>query len=271
MKKLLTCLMLTTFLFSCSKDEISPANDNQFASDLRTSNTSVQSLTSKKGVGLVESMFGATQLDLLGVSWYYSWGFTTGVTTTKEFVPMVFSLNTIPHITPSNTILGFNEPDNSSQSNMTVPTAIANWAPLVSNSVRVGSPGTAGNPLTSGSWQTQFMTYNPNPKVDFVCVHWYKGPNITKFKSDMLAIIQKYNKPIWITEFAPQTVSSSTADPNKYTQAQVTAFINAVIPWMNGQTMIERYAWHDSKSGTSALFTTSGQLTATGIAYRDSH
>ena len=171
MKKLLTCLVISVILFSCSKDVIEPTADSNNLSASKLSNIPLQTVSSKKGVGLVESNFGATQLNLLSVSWYYSWGFTTGVTTSKEFIPMVFSLNTLPQITQSNTILGFNEPDNSSQSNMTVPVAIANWSPLVNHSVRVGSPATAGNPLTSGSWLTQFMTYNPNPKVDFVCVH----------------------------------------------------------------------------------------------------
>ena len=38
---------------------------------------------------------------------------------------------------------------------------------------------------------------------------------------------------------------------------------------MNSNPMVERYAWRDSKSGTSAIFTIDGQLTETGITYRD--
>ena len=128
---------------------------------------------------------------------------------------------------------------------------------------------------TSTSTLTPTITQTPTkniqiiPKVDFVCVHWYKGPNSTQFINDMAAIINLYNKPIWVTEFAPQTVSSSQAEPNKYTQQEVNDFINTVIPWMNSNPMVERYAWHDSKTGTSAVFTIDGQLTETGITYRD--
>ena len=82
-------------------------------------------------------------------------------------------------------------------------------------------------------------------------------------------IINLYNKPIWVTEFAPQTISSSQSQPNLYTQQEVNDFINTVIPWMNSNPMVERYAWRDSKSGTSAIFTIDGQLTETGITYRD--
>jgi len=36
---------------------------------------------------------------------------------------------------------------------------------------------------------------------------------------------------------------------------------------MNAQSFIQRYAWHDAESGTSAIFDQNGQLTATGQAY----
>ena len=107
------------------------------------------------------------------------------------------------------------------------------------------------------------------PKVDFVCVHWYEGVNSSQFINKMTDIINLYNKPIWVTEFAPQTISSSQSQPNLYTQQEVNDFINTVIPWMNSNPMVERYAWRDSKSGTSAIFTIDGQLTETGITYRD--
>jgi hypothetical protein len=107
------------------------------------------------------------------------------------------------------------------------------------------------------------------PKVDFVCIHWYKGVDSNLFINDITDIINLYNKPIWVTEFAPQDSTSSQNNPNLYTQTEVNNFINTVIPWMNSNSMVERYAWHDSKTGTSAIFTIDGQLTETGITYRD--
>lgn len=272
MKKLLFLLagltIVSSLIFvSCNKEEIQTE-----VAQVEKPVFQEKIVTAKKGVGLTESTFGNTQLSLLNVSWYYSWGYNTDlVNPPAQFIPMVFSLNTLPSVTPRPTILGFNEPDNSSQSNMSVATAIANWSTLVNNSTLVGSPATAGNPLTSGSWLTQFMNWTPKPKVDFVCVHWYKGCDVAKFKSDMTAIINLYGKPIWVTEFAPQTVSSAQAQPNKYTQTQVNTFLNQVIPWMEQNPMIQKYAYHNSKYGTCAIFTTAGQLTPTGITYRDAH
>jgi Glycosyl hydrolase catalytic core len=253
-------------LISCKKDITLSENSSEVElPQLRT-------VTAKKGFGLTESVYGNTQLSALDVSWYYSWGYSTQISSpVASFIPMVFSLNTIPSITPKPVILGFNEPDNVSQSNMSVATAIANWPTLVSNSTLIGSPATADNPLTVNSWLTQFMNWTPKPKVDFVCVHWYKGVSVTQFKNDMNNIIALYNKPIWVTEFAPQTVSSALAQPNKYTQTQVNNFLNNVIPWMEQHPMIQRYAYHNPKYGTCAVFDAAGLLTPTGLTYKNAH
>lgn len=130
---------------------------------------------------------------------------------------------------------------------------------------------TPTNTPTLTKTATPTLTTNTQiiPKVDFVCVHWYKGVNSTQFINDMTDIINLYNKPIWVTEFAPQDPTSSQNNPNLYNQTEVNNFINTVIPWMNTNSMVERYAWRDSKVGTSAIFTIDGQLTETGITYRD--
>ena len=136
---------------------------------------------------------------------------------------------------------------------------------MVGASTNLGSPSMAGNPVTSGSWLQQFM--QSSPKVDFITVHWYKGVDTTKFYTDMTDIYNLFKKPIWVTELAPQTAAQSSANPTQYSQTQVDNFIKAVTTWMNNQSFIQRYAWHDSQAGTSAIFTSGGQLTATGQTY----
>ena len=83
----------------------------------------------------------------------------------------------------------------------------------------------------------------------------------------MTDIYNLFKKPIWVTELAPQTAAQSSANPTQYSQTQVDNFIKAVTTWMNNQSFIQRYAWHDSQAGTSAIFTSGGQLTATGQTY----
>lgn len=223
-------------------------------------------LSGKKGVGLTRAN-GSDQLQALKVSWFYNWGSSSNVSVDGiPFVPMVFSKNSLPSLQGSHLgeiVLGFNEPDNVHQSNMEVQDALTHWPQVTALATNVGSPATAGNPTIK--WLPDFM--KEQPKVDFVTLHWYKGPNAARFKSDVQALISTYKLPVWVTEFAPQTVHEASAEPAKYNQETVAAFISEVVTWMEGEPMVQAYAWHDSKTGTSSLFYSDGSLTATGKAY----
>jgi hypothetical protein len=221
----------------------------------------------KKGIGLTEKNgYGSDQLQALNVSWYYNWGPVSQLQGHKlpEFIPMVFSKNSLSSKIRASTVLGFNEPDNAKQSDMTVQEALSLWPQVVSKSERTGGPAMAGNPL-SGNWLPAFM--KAGPKVDFVTVHWYKGVRSDKFIRDIGDICDTYKKPVWVTEFAPQTAAEGRNNPGKYTQSEVDQFIRETVAWMNASKCVERFAWHDAKSGTSALFDEHGELTETGKSY----
>lgn len=219
----------------------------------------------KKGVGLSESAgLGDRHLQDLQVSWYYNWGPQSAVQSSAQFVPMVFSARSIRADIQGPVVLGFNEPDNTKQSNMTVPEALRQWPRVIGKAPRVGSPAMAGNPVR-GDWLPAFM--QGQPKVDFMTLHWYKGADAAKFIRDVQALCEAYNKPVWVTEYAPQTAAQGQESPDKYSQAQVNQFIRETVSWMNTSPCVERFAWHDAKRGTSALFDEQGQLTDTGRAY----
>jgi hypothetical protein len=218
--------------------------------------------TTKKGVGLAESRgLGLQQLTSLNARWYYNWGSSTGLSTSILFVPMIYSENHINDATSGNFVLGFNEPDNANQSNMSVQEALQLWPSVAAKAATVGSPAMAGNPVT-GTWFPQFMA--AKPRVNFVCVHWYKGPDLTKFMSDMQAVYSTYNLPVWVTEYAAQTNGDSQTNPYKYSQDTVNTFMKQTSQWMEQTSYMHRYAWHDSGVGTSALFDSNGALTAGG-------
>jgi hypothetical protein len=221
--------------------------------------------TGKKGFGLGERHgYGATHLQALNVSWFYNWGAESGVRTTVPFVPMIFSEKKIKAKIHSDIILGFKEPDNDKQASMTVSQALADWPAVVAKGRVIGGPAMAGNPLKS-EWLADFM--KARPRVDFVTAHWYKGVDSKHFIRDIEEIHAKFGKPIWVTEFAPQTAASSQKDPDKFTPAQVAQFIADTTRWMDATPWVQRYAWHDSRTGTSSLFDEKGALTLTGKAY----
>ena len=219
----------------------------------------------KKGFGLGERHgFGAKHLAALNVSWFYNWGTETGVATTVPFVPMIFSEKKLKAKISGELVLGFNEPDNEKQANLSAKEALAHWPAIATKARYVGGPATAGNPLKS-EWLEEFM--KGRPKIDFITVHWYKGVDAKHFIRDLEEIHTKFGKPVWVTEFAPQTAASSKSDPDKFTHAQVAQFISDTTHWMDSTPWLGRYAWHDSRAGTSGLFDDKGQLTPTGKAY----
>lgn len=219
----------------------------------------------KKGFGLPERKGkDAHHLELLNVGWYYNWGDQTKLVTRAQFVPMTFSgrrsapEQTVPFL------LGFNEPDHPKQANLGVEEALTKWPALSAKAGFIVSPALAGNPVTK-EWLNDFM--KADPKVDAIAVHWYRGADAAKFIKDLEQIHAHFKKPLWVTEFAPQTAADSAAAPGKFSQAEVDAFVATSTRFMEKTPWVHRYAWHDSGVGTSALFTEKGGLTPTGKAY----
>ena len=219
----------------------------------------------KKGFGLPERKgMDAHHLELLTVGWFYNWGDSTKLTTHAQFIPMTFSGRREPPKSKEKILLGFNEPDHLKQANLTPAAALEKWPALVAKSETIIAPALAGNPLKS-EWLTTFL--KANPKVDAIAVHWYKGADSARFIKDLEEIHAHFKKPLWVTEFAPQTMADSAENPTKFTQAQVNTFIAETTAFMEKTPWVSRYAWHHSGVGTSALFTKDGQLTETGKAY----
>lgn len=220
----------------------------------------------KKGIGLAESQgMGIREFSALNVDWYYNWGSHSDLQIGSKFVPMAFSPKRVADMPAyARSMLGFNEPDNAHQANVTPETAMQAWPALTGKTDAIGSPALAKNPLSAGNWLSQFL--NLGARVDFIAVHWYKGADARQLIADLQALCSAYGKPVWLTEFAPQTAAQALAEPYKYSQAQVDQFILESTAWMASADCVQRYAWHSAPVGTSALFE-NGQLTATGQTY----
>lgn len=224
--------------------------------------------STKKGFvyDLSDSQFEAKILSV-HPTWYYTWGQTGCKSLTLPFVPMAWGKGSLPNAhTP--VMLGFNEPDGTAQSNLTVQQALSMWSQVTTQCDRVGSPATAGNPTEPGSWLEQFMA--SKPKVDFICVHWYAPPNATSFLKEIDAIWTKYNLPIWITEFAVSDWSGKY--PGGFAPAQVQEFMKEACAGLDSRRYVERYSWKtrgtsDPHMGTSAIFNDNGTLTELGKIY----
>jgi len=251
------------------------------AAQLAVTNTTAASL--KKGVG-AWTFTGANQaLFDAGVSWYYTWSYdTAGITTPTgvQFVPMIWGAADVSATAlnqakqAGSTLLGFNEPDNPNQSNMTVTQAISLWPQLMATGMTLGSPAVATGAAAPGSWLSQFMKRAAahGYPVSFIAVHWY-GSNfatataVSQLESYLQAIYMMYGLPLWLTEFALVNWSTNTFP----TEGQQASFAIAATSMLGKLSYVQRYAWFAlpvHPYGNTGLYNSGPVATPVGQAYQ---
>ncbi|KAH7406333.1 hypothetical protein DE146DRAFT_609219 [Phaeosphaeria sp. MPI-PUGE-AT-0046c] len=196
------------------------------------------------------------------VGWIYNWYSTTHDTHSGgfEYVPMLWGIrddmtaNWLAGAqkaadeqpdSPTH-LLSFNEPDNcepgAGSSCIPIAAAVTAWhkymqpAKSMKPKIYLGSPAVtnAGTPTMGLAWLRAFLAACHDCAVDFLCVHWYDAAtNVAYFKNYMNDVREvAAGRPIWITEFAPTG-----------TVAEIKAFLDEVIPWMDASGDIHRYAY----------------------------
>ncbi len=177
-------------------------------------------------------------------------------------------------------LLGFNEPDQSNQSNITVEDALNAWPQLEATGLRLGSPAAAGGYDSPDGWLAKFMkgAKDHGCRVDFICVHDYEGGFDSPEKAaDALCaklelVHQQYQKPLWLTEFALADWHAPASE------AQQQAYAKIVIPRLEKIPYLERYAWFalppdlagdNGALAHSNLCSKSGELTPLGLEYKN--
>jgi RNA polymerase sigma factor (sigma-70 family) len=242
--------------------------------------------SAKKGVAVWSFTGVSAALAQSGATWYYTWAPThSGITTPRgaTFVPMI---RAAADVTPANLasakaagpyLLGFNEPDLSSQANLTVDRALELWPQLAVAGKTLGSPSVAYGADTPDGWLDRFMAgaKSRGYRVDFITLHWYGGDFVTaeavsQLRSYLQAVYNRYHLPIWLTEYALIDFSNGTRFP---TQDQQAAFVAASATMLNSLPYVQRYAWfglQSSDDAQSGLFRTGPQITAVGRAFQSS-
>ncbi|MCU0796237.1 MAG: glycoside hydrolase family protein [Akkermansiaceae bacterium] len=247
---------------------------------------SARSGSAKKGLGIAAKRDGwEDALLALRCKWFYNWNLKHpgGEKMTVPHVPMVWKRpwKQEPLIVAAKNarakgvkeLLGFNEPDEDSQADMKVATALDAWPMLEKTGMRLGSPGCVH---PDGDWMKQFMAgvEKRGLKVDFVCVHSYGGTDVDAFIKRLGEVQRMFRRPIWITEFAVGDWDAKSVEQNRHRPDQVLRYMETLLPMLDRMDFIERYAWFPSAPdhgplGTSALFDREGKLTRLGECYRD--
>lgn len=197
------------------------------------------------------------------IRWTYSWGAVPSNTTCSsfasdfEFVPMIWgrkSITDIPFISgTSQYLLGFNEPNVQSQSDLTPTEAAQLWPQVTAIAKKYNlslvSPATAG---CNTDWLTEFFTAcQCENDIVAIATHSYDcSSNGIGNCIDKMAK-QFKNKPLWLTEF-----NCGNGGKNA-TAAEHLAFMKEMLPVLDKSTTVQRYAWmsaRDTKVPGSSLF-----------------
>lgn len=220
-----------------------------------------------------------------GISWWYDYGQTPGGAPEIEFVPMMWGSGSLTASIPSNSkyLLGFNEPNFTSQANLTAKQAAADWpaveAKAAALNIPIVSPGVnfcpSGPDASTGctepavtdpyTYLKEFFEACQGCKVDYVAAHWYNCdvPSLRAYlEGDADAGLEgfvQFGKPLWLTEFS--------CDPS-HTVAEQKEYMQAAVPYLESNPHVTRYAWFSADPIPNAeLANSDGSLTDLGATY----
>ena len=238
----------------------------------------------QKGVGNWPGIPRATEnMDALKIGWYYDWGTSpVGKTPGIQFVPMIWGHKNVNSndlaaaaASGAGVLLGFNEPNEKSQSHMTVEQAIADWPHLQATGLRLGSPalGTGDDTKTNG-WLAQFMAQIKahGYRVDFICIHPYQSnfdvsQATEALRKEIELVHNTYRLPVWVTEYG-----MVNWDTDAYPDADTAArFATSSAALMKDLPYVERYAWYSliPNQKTLSLANSDGSLNVIGRAWAE--
>lgn len=237
----------------------------------------------KKGVS-VTAVDGASEaLADVGADWFYTWASDMqGITPPEgaEFVPMIWGADSVTQQQLDqakelgSTLLGFNEPDLAGQAEMSVDEALSLWPRLEETGLRLGAPAVASGGDQAGGWLDRFLAgaAERGYRVDFIPLHWYGGDfspaAVDQLRGYLQAVHDRYQKPIWLTEYA--LIDFSSGSPRYPSAEEQERFVRDAKAMLDGLPFVERYSWFTLSTGTAPTGLYDGTTpNASGLAYRE--
>ena len=133
--------------------------------------------------------------------------------------------------------------------------------PYADQGVSIGAPGTLQNDVDF-AWLTSFLDLcdKAGCKIGFLAMHWFWDTDHVQGFKDTLArtIVLAKGKPVWVDNFH----ADGTVDQQK-------EFLKEVVPYLDTQDQVARYAYvpSDRGKGESFLNDGDGKLSELGAYY----
>ncbi|KAI5247032.1 hypothetical protein E4T42_06164 [Aureobasidium subglaciale] len=191
------------------------------------------------------------------VTWGYNWDSdSAGLSSSFNYVPLLWGTSnghaevwneraTDALASGSTHLMSFNEPDMTSQANMSPEEAASAYKTYMmpfAGKAKLGAPAVTNGGGSMGlNWLSAFLAACDGCQVDFVSIHWYDSASNTAYFKEHVqnATDVSGGKPVWVTEFAPTGASDSA----------VATFLEDVMPWMDSQSFVERYSYFMASDG----------------------
>jgi hypothetical protein len=282
-------LVFGAFLSGCGA-----ANSSSSGSNSTTQTPPAASKSAKRGVAY--DLASPADLAALapGVSWWYNWSPNPNVGVPADYVarydmdfyPMLWngnfsSTNVIAFLKANpgiKYILVLNEPNLTSQANMTPQQAAQLWPQYEAISAQTGVK-IVGPAITWGTmpgyqdpvqWLDAFYAAyraannNHDPQIDYLAFHWYDYG-----LDDQLDRLGKYGKSFWVTEFANWHSQNDGAQITTLDEQEQQ--MTAMVATCESRVDVFRYAWFTGRLNPdphfSSLLGQSGELTPLGSTY----
>lgn len=238
-----------------------------------SSTSSSTSSSGKRGVAYNDASLCNAFEDATEVTWGYNWGQSSdSLSSSFNYVPLLWgtassftddwSASAQAAIDAGSThLMSFNEPDLSSQSDLSPAAAAAAYATYMepfAGKAKLGAPAvTNGAGATGLDWLAAFLIECSDCTIDFIPIHWYSGSDEAAYFKEQVANATSVggNKPVWVTEFG--CTDGSDAD--------ISSFLEEVMPWMDEQSYVERYSYFMVAEGY--LLSSGTELSTYGSTY----
>ena len=222
-----------------------------------------------------------TQADAANSYWYYNWWHTKPAgadAANSDWIPLVKYTNnlanklaTVTGYSDVDTILVLNEPERSTQSDVTVTEAISIWPQFEATGLNLITPGISDDP-NGRAWIDDFMTQanNNNYRMDGFAFHWYGAStpnNPTGAANNLLSRVDHfwntYGLPIWLTEFAIHDWGGNYTDQEIMDANE--QFLDVVVPALESRSYVEAYSFYNWFDDSTIIEDVGGLWTPTNV------
>ncbi|MCD7973782.1 MAG: glycosyl hydrolase [Candidatus Azobacteroides sp.] len=252
-----------------------------------TTGLTAQTKSYKRGVGTNNIYPQDLRALEPGLSWMYNWGIgaPAGIEdiwedSEVEFIPMIWSgsignytpdpqTGVIPAEATQNSlreylqahpsikyILGFNEPNFTTQAALTPTEAARIWPEIEKIADEFGltivgpAPNYCGNCVEENGivysdpvkYYEDFFAACPDCRVDHIAIHLYMPGGL----ETTIEKLKKFNRPIWLTEFNYNSGGNGTEDDQ-------IRFIVKEFEYLEKEPFIYRYAWFMARSTVTTI------------------